>query len=276
MLTRLLAFTLALLVLHVQLPAQANFQLVESGFARPSLLRVIGGEFVHLMTAGNVAFVFAYDYSRRVTTISAFRNGEFIRSVSDGVSPFRGPIFIFINNAQGQFDRRHFQVSVDGKSLYMSPQCSSSSDQQAPIGNCQSLRWDFETGGLSEVIYAGEKLRAILPHGEFDATVQTHYAIGYAGGSLNGKEYVTLRITSRGKAGETATIVGLFEICYDNGQKKLRQLTVTENVMGGYVTGSLTVVTPLGQVFYQEQTATNTNVTELISYDTNTAKREVV
>ena len=80
MLTRLLAFTLALLGLRVQLSAQANgpWTIVESGVARVSPIQVTRGTFVHLFSRENLDFLLTRE--SQITTMSAYRDGRFISS----------------------------------------------------------------------------------------------------------------------------------------------------------------------------------------------------
>src|SRR3989344_4232570 len=138
MLTRLLAFTLALLGLRVQLSAQANgpWTIVESGVARVSPIQVTRGTFVHLFSRENLDFLLTRE--SQITTMSAYRDGRFISSISNANPFFRGGYF---------YSPRQFQLSLDKKSLYFAMQCPSA----APFNSdrsCQAVRWDFDTGNL--------------------------------------------------------------------------------------------------------------------------------
>ena len=270
MLTRLLAFTLALLGLHVQLSAQANgpWTIMESGVARVSPIQVTRGTFVHLFSRDSLDFLLMQD--GQATTMSAYRDGRFISSISNANTFFRGGYF---------YAPRQFQLSLDKKSLYFSMQCP----LDAPInsnGHCQAGRWDFDTNSLVELAYAGEMITLLNPvgPGEYPAQIrpEEYSPVGFPGGSIDGKEYLTLTITERGGIGQRATFTGLFEITRQSGQKKFRLIRAGSNPNGGYITGAVAVVTKDGLVVYLEHKAGSLTSSGLMAYDTKISKADYI
>ena len=269
MLTRLLAFTLALLGLRVQLSAQANgpWTIVESGVARVSPIQVTRGTFVHLFSRENLDFLLTRE--SQITTMSAYRDGRFISSISNANPFFRGGYF---------YSPRQFQLSLDKKSLYFAMQCPSA----APFNSdrsCQAVRWDFDTGNLVELAHAGETITLVNPEaGEYPAQIRSeeYHSIGYPGGSIDGKEYLTLTVTGLGGIGQRATIVGLFEITRQGGQKKFRLVRPASNPDSGYITSAVAVVTKDGLVIYLEQKAGSLTSSGLMAYDTKISKADYI
>src|SRR3989344_2018197 len=269
---RLIVLSLvALSELHAQPPTQLCSP-VKSGLGCEETAMTQwakGKDFVHLFAAGDLDFLLTQESG--VTTLSAWKDGQLVRSISDNAPLFRGKLAVqnFFEGGAMRYPERYlmgpFQLSADRKWLHFTTECASvKPNADMAHEACQSLRWSLETGSIAEIAYVGESI-TIVPLPGVGIPYPGQVERIHHSGSFETTDYVSFEVRGKVRPGrESTSLSGLWEVVIGSEQCKLLKVGA----------GAKIVVTFGGSIVHDE--TPSLTLTEIVEYHIQTRKTNVL